>query len=66
MSTKIMQFKKISTKKIPVWYRIYLEKRLRRLEDALKWLNIAEKANDEGFPYIAKVNFNIAKRILNQ
>lgn len=56
----------MSNKKIPGWYRVYLEKKLRKLKNALKWLDLADKTLEEGFPHLAKIDFNIAKRILNQ
>lgn len=49
----------MSTKKIPGWYRVYLEKKLIRLEIALRWINLAEKYNE-------RLYLNIAKNILNQ
>lgn len=56
----------IKKKQIPAWYRIYLEKKLERLEEALKWLNRAEKLRIYAHPLAAKACLNTAKEYLNQ
>lgn len=54
----------MSSKRIPSWYRLYLERRLKKIELVLFWLDKANDMIDQGYPYLAKINFNIAKTIL--
>lgn len=53
-------------KQIPAWYRVYMEKKLARLEIALIWVNKADELLNKGFPTMAKIDLSIAKRILHQ
>lgn len=56
----------MSNKKIPSWYRIYLEKRLAKLEKTLAMINFADKALELEYPISARKCLERAKIILNQ
>jgi hypothetical protein len=53
-------------KNIPSWYKLFLENRLKKLETALTYLDLAEKKLDSGFPFLAEIKLNQAKKLLKR
>jgi len=51
----------LTKKQIPAWYRIFIEKRVKKLETALTFLNTADQALDLGLVYTAKSYLKKAK-----
>ena len=54
----------MSTKKIPGWYRIYLERRLAKLESGLIQLDHAENMLSRGYLLSASCFIKFAKNTL--
>ena len=40
-------------KHLPVWYKLFIKKRVKKLETALKILDIAEEYLDNGYLYLS-------------
>jgi len=51
----------MSNKQIPAWYKIFVEKRIKKLEIALEMLNNVEILLDQGYLHIAAIGLEVAK-----
>ena len=51
-------------KQLPAWYKIYIEKRIQKLEKALSYLNLAEISIQRNYPYTAKAYFELTKEYI--
>lgn len=51
-------------KRIPTWYRLYLERRVKKLETALTWLDYADNFIRVDAPIAAARYINAVKTIL--
>lgn len=48
-------------KRLPVWYKMLIERRIKKLEEALSYIERAENSIDKGFVYYSLLCIRKAK-----